>query len=310
MLDASLQINLAAFDVRHARHTLPHHLRIWGPQVREVLLVVDGQESPSRSREAGTQEGPSARELREVVEELEHPGLRVVDVDRSPAARAGVAAAFSARRVPDGDFRGRPYYQYLFGLAACAHPLVVHLDSDMLFGGGSRTWLQEAQEHMQRDETLVACNPLPGPPLADGQLRGQEGYAFEHVGPHAYRFANLSTRVFATDLPRMRRRLGSLDARRIPTLRSWAGSVRRRQVNWMTAEERISSAMQASRSGRLDFLGAGPGLWSVHPNERGEAFYAALPALIAHLEAGGTVPEPQLGHYDLDPSFLAAVGSS
>lgn len=300
----TLQVTLAPLDVRHARHTLGHLLRTWGPQVEEVLLVVDARESAFRARTERADTTRAASELDAVIAGLAHPGLRTVAVDRGPAARRRVAERFGARRLPESDFRGRPYYSYLFGLAEARHPRVLHVDSDMLFGGGSPAWTADADAWFARDETLVVCSPLPGPPTRDGSLRGQEGYPFTVVGERAYRFDSLSTRVFLADMDRLVARLGSLAGRHIPTLRSVVGSTLRRQVNWMPLEERMSRAMAESGSGRLDLLGSGAGMWSLHPLERTEAFHASLPALLALLEAGDPVTEEQRGHYDLDASMV------
>jgi hypothetical protein len=303
-MNATLQVTLAPLDARFARHTLGHLVRRWGPQVDEVLLVVDQRESPFRARTEQADVRRARAELDAAIAELEHPGLRIVAVDRSPAARRSTAERFGARRLPESDFRGRPYYAYLFGLAEARRPYVLHVDSDMMFGGGSPRWIADAIDWFARDETLVACTPLPGPPRPDGALRGQEGYPYKIVGDAAYRFDNLSTRVFLADMRRFGTRLGTLAGKRIPTLRSIVGSALRRQVNWMTLEERVTLAMRESGSGRLDFLGTGPGMWSVHPIARTEAFYEHLDALIALLEAGEAPTEAQLGHYDLHESMI------
>ncbi len=308
-MTATLQVTLAPLDVRFARHTLGHLVRRWGPQVEEVLLVVDQKESPFRARTERSDVQAARAELDAVVAGLSHPGLRVVEVDRSRAARQRTAERFGARRLPESDFRGRPYYTYLYGLAEAREPYVLHVDSDMMFGGGSATWIAEAVQWFGRDETLVACNPLPGPPRPDGVLRGQEGYPYEVVGEKAYKFANLSTRVFLADMERFRARLGSLAGKRIPTLRSVVGSALRGQLNWLTLEERVTLAMQQSGSRRLDFLGRGAGMWSVHPIDRSPAFYANLGSLIALLEEGAEPTAEQLGHYDLHDSMIALAAA-
>jgi hypothetical protein len=303
-MNATLQVTLAPLDVRFARHTLGHLVRRWGSQVDEVLLTVDERESPFRARTERADVQRARADLDAVVAELEHPGLRVVAVDRSRAARRRTAERFGARRLPESDFRGRPYYAYLFGLAEARNPYVLHVDSDMMFGGGSTTWVAEAIEWFARDETLVVCGPLPGPPTPDGSLQGQEGYPYKIVGDAAYRFDSLSSRVFLADMGRLEARLGTLGGKRIPTLRSVVGSTLRRQVNWMTLEERVSLAMRQTGSGRLDFLGTAPGMWSVHPIARTEAFYEHLGSLIALLEAGAAPTAAQLGHYDLHESMI------
>jgi hypothetical protein len=308
-MNATLQVTLAPLDVRFARHTLRHLVRRWGPQVDEVLLVVDQRESPFRARSEQADVALARAGLDAAIAELEHPGLRVIAVDRSREARRRTAERFGARRLPESDYRGRPYYPYLFSLAEARQPYVLHVDSDMMFGGGSPTWIAEAFDWFARDETLVACNPLPGPPRPDGMLRGQEGYPYTVVGDAAYRFDNLSTRVFLAEMRRFETRLSTLAGKRIPTLRSVVGSTLRRQVNWMTLEERVTLSMHQSGSGRLDFLGTGAGMWSVHPIDRSEAFYQHLGSLIALLEAGEVPTEEQRGHYDLDASMIALAAA-
>jgi hypothetical protein len=308
-MTATLQVTLAPNDARFARHTLAHLVRRWGSQVDEVLLVVDQKESPFRARTERSDVRAARAELDGVISELSHPGLRAIEVDRSRAARARTAERFGARRLPESDFRGRPYYTYLYGLAEARSPYVLHVDSDMMFGGGSATWIAEAIDWFARDETLVACNPLPGPPRPDGVLRGQEGYPYEEVAPKAYKFSNLSTRVFLADMARFEQRLGSLAGKRIPTLRSVVGSALRGQFNWLTLEERVTLAMREHGAGRLDFLGTDPGMWSVHPINRSPAFYDNLAGLIALLEEGAAPTEEQLGHYDLHDSMLALAAS-
>ena len=77
----------------------------------------------------------------------------------------------------------------------------------------------------------------------------------------------------------------------------------------MTLEERVTLAMRQSASGRLDFLGTGAGMWSVHPIDRSEAFYEHLGSLIELLEAEEAPTEQQRGHYDLDPSMIALAAT-
>lgn len=308
-MTATLQVTLAPLDVRFARHTLAHLVRRWGRQVDEVLLVVDQKESPFRARTEASDVRGARAELDAVIAELSHPGLRVAEVDRSSAARRRTAERFGARRLPESDFRGRPYYTYLYGLAEARQPYVLHVDSDMMFGGGSETWIAEAVEWFARDETLVACNPLPGPPREDGLLRGQEGYPYTEVAPKAYKFTNISTRVFLADMKRFETKLGTLAGKRIPTLRSVVGSALRGQFNWLTLEERITLSMREHDAARLDFLGSGPGMWSVHPIDRSPAFYDNLGSLIELLEEGAAPTEEQLGHYDLHDSMIALAAA-
>jgi len=51
----TLQINLAPPDVAHARHILPHQVRVWREQVDEVLFTLD-EVPPSGGRFAASWE--------------------------------------------------------------------------------------------------------------------------------------------------------------------------------------------------------------------------------------------------------------
>ena len=69
------------------------------------------------------------------------------------------------------------------------------------------------------------------------------------------------------------------------------------------AENVVSDAMVAAGMYRVDFLGSGDGMWSLHPPYRSEEFYRRLPELIRAVEQGD-VPQQQRGHYDLNDSMI------
>jgi hypothetical protein len=54
---------------------------------------------------------------------------------------------------------------------------------------------------------------------------------------------------------------------------------------------------------RIDFLGSGAGLYSLHPPYRTDTFYRELPHLIARIVAGA-IPEAQRGEYDVNSSMF------
>src|SRR5204863_234224 len=51
--------------------------------------------------------------------------------------------------------------------------------------------------------------------------------------------------------------------------------------------------------GRIDFLGASPGMWAIHPPYRSPTFYERLPALVAEIECGD-VPDAQRGYHEAE----------
>jgi hypothetical protein len=310
-LPATLQINLAPGDAPHARHTVPHHLRQLGGQVEEILLTVDLLPSPGPRGAHHAQRLPG---LLDGVREWErHPSVRVREVDYGAAARAAVAERFfGGAAVPQKDCVGAPFYAYLHGLHEARHDLVLHLDSDMLLGGGSQAWLAEAAALLAGEDRVAVSGPLPGPPTTDGRLPAEiqwrhahaqpgSSAAIDHPGPgRAYEFSHVSTRSFLVDRERLLVRVGALE-RLPPPPRAH----RRREGHEPVAPLEISltEAMRARGLVRVDLLGSGPGMWVVHPPLRSEHFYAELPGLIRRIEAGD-VPDEQRGDFELNDSMV------
>ena len=297
-MGVTLQINLAPPDVLHAVHVAPHQLRVWGEQVDEILFTLDAVR-PSAGRFAGRWDelAPAMNALLEQLER-EHRHARVDVVDASPETVRLVAARFFAsQRIPMKDSRGGPLYAYFYGLHQAANDLVLHVDSDMLFGGGSRTWVQEAVAAIRADETVLLAGPLPGPPRADGRLCGQPDAQPEPGLGLAFRFHSMSTRVFLLDRARLRERVGAMPLAPPLLLRSRVKALINRNPMAAMPEQILSREMRRHRLARVDFLGEDPGMWSLHPQYRSPDFYRDLPSLIARVEAAD-LPDEQRGHYN------------
>jgi hypothetical protein len=71
----------------------------------------------------------------------------------------------------------------------------------------------------------------------------------------------------------------------------------------MPAEEVLSDNMMRIGVYRLDFLGTGKGMYSLHPPYRSPEFYAALGSIVERIEKGD-VPEGQLGDFDINGSMV------
>ncbi len=295
----TLQINVAPPDVPHAVHILPHQLRVWAGQVQEILFTLDAvRPAGGRFAEDWDQRAPAMNALlTQLVSE--HPLARIGLVDSSPEAVASVARRFfDIDRIPMKDSRGGPLYSYFYGLHDASHELVLHMDSDMLFGGGSQTWVGEATATLERDEDLLLASPLPGPPRRDGQLLNQPEARPEPGVEAAYRFGSMSTRVFLIDRRRLRDRVGPLELAPPRLFRSRVKALIKGNPPVSMPEQLLSGEMRRHGLGRLDFLGREPGMWSLHPAYRSPAFYEALPSLIARVQAED-VPDEQRGHYDV-----------
>ncbi len=104
-----------------------------------------------------------------------HPLARVVHVHYGAATAAEVSQRFfGGRPVPDKDCYGKAVYPYFFRLWAARNRYVLHADSNMMFGGGSRPWIAEAR-HALKHPLVFSCSPLPGPP-EPGALVGEQSH--------------------------------------------------------------------------------------------------------------------------------------
>ena len=171
----------------------------------------------------------------------------------------------------------------------------------MMYGGGSQGWMAEAVEFLRDHPDVLACSPLPGPPTADGHLRSQSLPAEPYDSP-AYRADSISTRHFFIDLGRFRDRIGALHASVPGTRQRWIARLDGNPLS-ETAEITISNAMVANGLLRVEFLGRGSGMWSLHPPLRSQLFYDGLPRLVSQIEAGD-VPDAQRGDHELNDSMI------
>jgi hypothetical protein len=301
--DVTLQINLTAADLRHARQTVPHQIRQLADQVAHVVLNID--EGAAESKDGSGQGRPDEREaLERWLSQMraEHAHLSTQPVDYSPEATRRVADTLYAGQVPPRvDFRGRPIYSYLEPLVSAPTDWVLHLDSDMLLGGGGSNWVADAQESLRRGDGYILASPYPGPPRDDGRVSRQPGVEYVE-GPNAISVPNMSSRVFLMHRPTFVRRLAPLPLLRAP----WKGrlwTLRQPNPPFEKLELAVTARMNELGLRRLDRLGTPPGMWSLHPPYRSETFYSQLPELIARVEAGD-VPLAQRGDFDVNDSMI------
>jgi hypothetical protein len=297
----SLQISLAPNDLAHARYVLPHQLRRWAHQADETVLVIDAGQPQDRHSHEWKQK---LAELRRLVDErcVQHRNARVVEVDYSPDVAREIAMAYFGRdSLPAKDWNGTAFYAYFFGLWSARHRYVLHMDSDMLYGGGSTTWAKEAVELLTQRSDVLMCSPLPGPPTDDGRLTSQTMQPELHTSL-AYSATWMNTRVFLLDTSRFQDRIGHLSLTRPPWRHVLRAAAEGRSP-YELPEEIISQAMVRHGLLRFDFLGLDPGMWSLHPPYRSTLFYDRLPSLVEAVEAG-MVPDAQRGDYDINDSMV------
>jgi len=297
----TLQITLAPTDLPHAKHIVPHQLRQWAGQVDDILFIVDLHRSRGRYSEGWKERLPG---LRLLIEECcaKYAHAHAQDVDYSPEVAAILSSLFfGGQPLPAKDWNGGPFYSYFFGLYAPKHNYVFHMDSDMMYGGGSQTWVTEAVQLLTERPDVLICSPLPGPPTADGRLRSQllEPEPFSSL---AFRSPKLSWRHFLMDRNRFYSHIKRLSLTEPPRRRIWQ-ALADGNPPYDFAEEIVSHAMSKQGLLRIEFLGSDPGTWSVHPPYRSKLFYDRLPTLIRQIETG-EIPESQRGDHDLNDSMI------
>lgn len=300
----TLQISLSPGDLRHVRVLLPHQLRVWAEQVDEVLLTLDTlpPRGATRFGKDWHDQGPAlVRLLNDYSRGRPHVQVAEVDYGAEAAGRLG-ERFFGGQTVPKKDSRGGPFYSYFYGLAEAEHDHVLHIDSDILFGGGSKHWLAEAQELLTRSDQVFAVNPLGGPPLAD--MSRWPDPPFEAM-QGAFCCTSISTRVFLVDRETLETHAFPLALRAPSRLRSRVKAVVNRNPSVAMPEDLLTDAMHAARMMRIDLLGSEPGMWSIHPLFRTEAFHEGLPELIRRIESGD-VPDEQRGAFELSDALVAA----
>ncbi len=297
MPPVTLQISLAPSDHRLAREILPHQIRTWRGQVAEILLTIDLHRSTGRFADDWEQGRENILALARSIN-----GARIVEVDYlAPAAKAVAHEFFGGRTIPRKDHRGGPYYSYFFGLHAASHRHVLHCDADMMFGGGSSTWLAEACALLENEPDVLVTAPLPGPPAPDGKLTELLGERLARPGI-AYTFHEMSSRVFLIDRSRFQTRLKALRPQLAP-LRGLLLALLEGNAPQELPERLLTRAMAQHQLRRVDFLGATPGLWSLHPPYRCADFYTKLPELIRLVERGD-MPDAQRGFHDVGDSLV------
>ncbi|HJT55485.1 MAG TPA: hypothetical protein VJ761_03240, partial [Ktedonobacteraceae bacterium] len=257
----TLQINLAPTDLPHAKHTLPHQLRQLAGQVDEILLVLDLHRSHGRYAEGWKERLPGMRQLiQECCTSFHHAHAQ--EVDYSYDATAAVSAMFfGGKPVPTKDWIGAPFYAYFYGLYVAKHNYVFHMDSDMMYGGGSQTWVEEAVQLLNEQPDALIVNPLPGPPTADGSLRSQI-LEPEPSTSLAFRARTLSTRLFLMDRNRFSSRIKQLSLVRQSSLKALR-ALAEGQPPYHSVEGIFARAMLEHNLYRIDFLGSDPGMWSI-----------------------------------------------
>jgi len=294
MLKCNLQINLAPNDYPHAKFMLTEQIDAFIGQVGEVVLVLDTHRSRGRF---GLNWDENLAKIKTLIESqcARDKKIRLAEVDYSHDTFKRVANFFfGSDFIPKKDYRGGPFYSYFYGLYIARSTFVLHLDSDIFIGGGSQEWVEEAIGLFSGNMNLFTCSPLPGPPHPAIKLIGQPAAVHFNDG-YTFKFSEMSTRVFMVDLGFFEKQKLTLDRPGVKnTMKAWI----RKHPPYQLPEVILSAYMQSGHLERIDFLGSGEGMWSLHPPYRNAFFYQTLPDLIKMVNKND-LPSSQNGFYDI-----------
>jgi hypothetical protein len=274
--EISLKISISPRDFRFIELLLPHQLKTWHGQVNEVLIVFDLH----GYNDAGYQE--LIVRINEFIGELivTYTKIRLITVDYSGEARRKVSDAyFNGKSVPDKTHRYGPYYSYFYGLYQTKFDYVLNMDSDMFFGGIDKNWISEAVGIMKSEPKVITCSPLPGPPTIDGRLLDQLGQTDASPLRKIY-FDSFSTRLFFIHKRSFVDNLCPVPIEIVKWPLFFRSLLRLMPV-YALPEDILTNIMRRKDLKRVDFLGSGEGIWSLHPPFRNEEFFIKLPDLIA-----------------------------
>jgi len=272
---------------------LRHQLEMLATQVDDIVLTVDTR--PSKGRFADGWEANKALLDKFLETDIKsNYAVRVSYVDYTQATKQKVADKFFGKKnIPDKDFRGGPFYAYFFGLYSAKNNLVLHLDSDIFLGGGSQHWVGEAVKIFESDSGCLVASPLPGPPHPADILVGQD--IIQKVAHYTWQLKGMSTRIFMIDKSRFDTNKLTLTK---PPFRGQVKAIIEGNPTADLPEHMFSDYLIQHHLKRIDFLGSGKGLWSLHPPYRTEAFYQHLSQLIEKIRLND-LPEKQQGFYDI-----------
>jgi hypothetical protein len=292
-----LSILVARTDTRFMLRTIPHLVRTCRfPFARRFLMV----DTAPLGRRYGRKPGiGTAEELQACCTQLLQAGVvdALVPIDYSPDTRRRIYRKhFAGPMRQTHSHGGYPILGSIEAIEGSRADYLVHFDSDMLLHQDPGfSWIDEGIKQLRAHPDLLAVLPRSGPPHPDGRLRQQEetGEAYQPDARGIYCFKTFTSRVFLVDRQRfdrllpLRPRLPVLDL-----LRNYL-TARSTMPEWETM---IGYRLQETAFVRADL--SSTRAWTLHPDERGERFEAALPDLIARIQAG-YYPAGQGGYYDL-----------
>lgn len=296
MQNCTVKISLSPRDHRLLKYLLPHQIKMWHKMASEILLVFDLH---------GYHENQTnILEIKNLVADLavQYPNIRLITVDYSRKAKKEVSNAyFNGKKIPNKTHRYGPYYAYFYGIYHSKYDYVLNIDCDIFFGGKNENWIEEAISILDQNSNIITCSPHPGPKREDGKLIRQHGQ-IDDTPLRKIEFESISTRIFFIHKVSFKEKICPIPINFAKSSLLIRALIRKKPL-YELPEDTITKIMLKKGLKRIDFLGTGNGLWTLHPPYRNEAFYAKLPFLVKLIESD-EIPQKQRGDYDINFSMV------
>jgi hypothetical protein len=312
MNNVTLQINLSPLDFPRVIHLLPHQLKILANQCSELLTIVDLKKSKSK-KSSGELWDKNIEPVMKFLNQLKrtyYRDLRIETVDYSEQTRMLMSKTIMKRGIiPDKDYSGGPFYSYYFGIYRAKNDYVLHIDADMMFGGGYQNWVTEAVEILEHDAMIFSCSPIAGPPLlSQDQLPSFYRRKFNPICkyhfPSSYLYNHFSTRTFLVNKKSINKQVSV----QLPNFDHFLKALLRGTSPYRYPEGTISEMIKRRKLFRLDYYGYDPGLWCLHPNGNPK-LNAVLPEVLNLIESNH-FPDSQRGLCDVHDKLLLMAAQS
>jgi hypothetical protein len=303
----TLQINVAAVDVRYAHHVVPALARAHRAACREIILTVDACK-PQKTRQtdpavrcAEPQFTRDVEALRALGDRLVHDRIidRVVPLEPGDPWLVEVTRKYSGRWIPEThDYGGRPITGYWAGIEAARTRYVVHYDGDMfLHQEAGFDWAAHAIPFLETQANAVSASPRLTAPFASKTVYGDgpsshEGVPFASIDG-GWKHFFFSTRVFLLDRRKFERYLplgrGRILAEQLVVKAARRGFPRSAEkMYWVTV----------GAAGGYRLVLSTEKAWVLHPSWKPAHFAELVPAILDRV-AQGRVPDAQLGQTEL-----------
>ena len=289
-LPLTVQINLSPGDYPLAKHLLEKQIEIFSENVDEILLTVETKKSKGRFGEGWE---ANSEKLNELLNALSNKYALIIDPIDYRCKKEVAEYFFGSKFIPEKDHRGGPYYCYFYGMYKAKNNIILHLDSDIFLGGKSQNWIREAFE-LHQNSSVFTTSPLPGPPSKTGRTILKQSFLKE-LSDNRFLMDGFSTRLFTINKKIFEGR--KLKVEKVGLKNSLKAYIKGQQP-FELPENIIAKFIRTNDYKRIDFLGTGSGLWSLHPPYKTDRFFSELENILKKINEY-TFPDNQIGFYDI-----------